>query len=296
MCPYLKNVFDPTLHDRLLKGELWLGRDLLKRAGLEDDLRGHLKMIDLLGQDILCLPISKERSFSKNLGYRYFDLRELKEAIKLSSFNSMALIDGPFQRLVKKMGLMKILTQWKRGKEFFKELEREEKEVLMLISYCLELSVDAIIIADDLAGENSTLVNPKDIEEVFSPFYIKAVLEIHQGHSYALFHSCGNIRLIIPQLVLYGFDGFAGIQHRSNDLITIKEKYGSALKLMAGIDSEIMEAEQLSSSAFKEFERIISSLARGGGFILSSSTGLYSGDFLERIRELYRIADSFFKN
>lgn len=293
----IKDVFFLTPQDRLLKGELWLGRDLLKRAGLEDNLKGHLKMIDLLGQDILCLPISRERSFRNTLGYRYYNLRELEEAIKLRAFNSMVLIDGPFQRLVEKVGLMKILTQWKREKnEFLKELEKEEKEILMLINYCLELSADAVIIADDLAGENSTLVNPKDIDEIFSQFYIRAVSEIHQGKSYALFHSCGNIRLIIPQLVLYGFDGLAGIQHRSNDLIAIKEKYGPTLKLMAGIDSEIIEVKELSSQALKEYERIIRSLVRGGGFILSSSTGLYSGDFLERIKELYRIADSFFKN
>ncbi len=293
----IKDVFCLTPQYRLLKGELWLGRDLLKRAGLEDNLKGHLKMIDLLGQDILCLPISRERSFRNTLGYRYYNLGELEEAIKLRAFNSMVLIDGPFQRLVEKVGLMKILTQWKREKnEFLKELEKEEKEILMLINYCLELSVDAVIIADDLAGENSTLVNPKDIDEIFSQFYIRAVSEIHQGKSYALFHSCGNIRLIIPQLVLYGFDGLAGIQHRSNDLIAIKEKYGPTLKLMAGIDSEIIEVKELSSQALKEYERIIRSLVRGGGFILSSSTGLYSGDFLERIKELYRIADSFFKN
>jgi hypothetical protein len=41
----------------------------------------------------------------------------------------------------------------------------------------------------------------------------------------------------------------------------------------------------------EEYQRLIRSLVSDGGFILCSSSGLNSGDFLERIQELYRIAD-----
>ena len=142
-----------------------------------------------------------------------------------------------------------------------------------------------------MAGERSPFVDPHDIQDLFSSFYIQAVSEIHSRHSYALFHSCGNITLLIPQLVSYGFDGLAAIQHRSNDLISIKEKFGSSLTLMAGIDAEILEAREISVSGLEEYKRLIQSLSSGGGFIICSSSGLYSGDFLERIQELYRIAD-----
>jgi len=117
------------------------------------------------------------------------------------------------------------------------------------------------------------------------------VFEIHSGHSYALFHSCGNIMSLIPQLVSYQFDGLAAIQHQANDLISLKEKYGSKLVLMAGIEAEVLGGEEISLSGLKEYERIVHSLAPDSGFILCSSSGLYSGDFLERIRKLYRIAD-----
>jgi hypothetical protein len=225
-------------------------------------------------------------------GYRYFSLKELEEASRTRDLFLIALIDGPFQTLAGKKGLMKILTTWKRErKEVSSEYERERVEVDILIKRCLELSVDAIVIADDLAGERSLFVDPNDIQDLFSPFYIQTISEIHSKNSYALFHSCGNIMILIPQLVSYGFDGLAAIQHRANDLISIKEKYGSSLTLMAGIDAEILEGGEISLSGLKEYERIIRFLAQGGGFIICSSSGLYSGDFLERIQELYRIAD-----
>lgn len=62
---------------------------------------------------------------------------------------------------------------------------------------------------------------------------------------------------------------------------------------MAGIEAEILEAGEMVLSDLKEYERIVRSLSSGGGFILSSSSGLYSGDFFERIQELYRIATSY---
>ena len=88
----------------------------------------------------------------------------------------------------------------------------------------------------------------------------------------------------------------AAIQHRANDLISLKEKYGSSLTFMAGIEAEMLEAVEMSLSGLKEYRRLVRSLSQGGGFILCSSSGLYSGDFLERIHELYRIADELFNH
>jgi uroporphyrinogen decarboxylase len=291
----VKKAFEHHSVERLPRGELWLGTDLFKKMNLEDDLRGHLALISRLGQDVLCLPLSDVRSMNKDLGYRYFSLKELEEASKMDSLFLAALIDGPFQRLADKKGLMKILAEWKQERnEIAKEYEKERIEVGLLIKKCLERSVDAIIIADDLAGDRSLFIDPQDIQALFSPFYIQAVSEIHRVHSYALFHSCGNITNLIPQLVSYGFNGLAAIQHRANDLIAVKKKYGASLALMGGIDAELLEAGQMSSSSLEEYERLIQHLSQGGGFILSSSSGLYSGNFIERIQELYRITDTFF--
>ena len=288
----VKQAIEHNLPDRLPRGELWLGTNLLKKANLEDNVKGHLALIKHLGQDILCLPLSNDLSINKARGYRCFSLKELDEASKMSDLFVMALIEGPFQRLVGKKGLMNILVEWKREMdEFEREFNKERADVDVLVKRCLELSVDAVILADDLAGEHSPFIDPNEIRDLFSSYYTQMVSEIHSRHSYALFHSCGNITLLIPQLVSFGFDGLAGIQHRTNDLVSVKEKYGSCLTLMAGIEGEILGVGEISLSELKEIIRLVKSLAPGGGFILCSSSGLYSGDFLERIQEIYRITD-----
>ncbi len=290
----VKKAFGNRCGTYLPRGELWLGTDVLKKADLEDNLRGHVTLVKRLKQDILSLPVSEDMSINKSNGYRYFSHQELKEASGINDLFLAALINGPFQRLVDKKGLMKILSEWRRGRHgISKEYEKERIAVDALIKKCLELPVDAIIIADDLAGERFPLIDPHDIQALFSPFYIQTVSEIHAGHSYAFFHSCGNITRLIPQFISYRFDGLAAIEHRANDLRSVREKYGSSLTLMGGIDVDILEAGEIPSSTLEKYESLLRYLSLGGGFILCSSSGLYSGNFLERIQELYHLADGF---
>jgi hypothetical protein len=288
-------AFEHRSPGRPPRGELWLGTELLRKANLEDNLEGHRALIKRLGQDIMCLPLSRDKAINKDLSYRYFSLQELEKASRMDDLFIMSLIDGPFQRLAEKRGLMNILTGWKRESlEFAKAYKKEQEAVDALIRQCLELSVDAVIIADDVAGEQAPFVGPHDIQNLFSPFYTHAVSEIHAAHSCALLHSCGNITTLIPQLISYGFDGLAAIQHRTNDLISLKNLYGSNLTLMAGIEAEMLESEKMPLSGLKEYERLVQTLSPGGGFIICSCSGLYAGDFLERVQELYRIADQLF--
>jgi uroporphyrinogen decarboxylase len=188
--------------------------------------------------------------------------------------------------------LMACLTAWHRDQQEMRAAYAKEGAVAAtLIRECLELSVDAVIIADDLAGESALFFDVDVIQTLFAPFYTQAIAEIHGGHTYALFHSCGKIQQVIPHLIAWGFDGLAAIQHRANELISIKEQYGASLTVMAGIEGEMLAPRAMARADVEEYKRLVQALRLGGGFILCSSTGLYAGDFLERIQELYRIAD-----
>ncbi len=294
----VKIAFQHLQTDNFPKGELWLGADILKNAGLEDNLNGHIKLIGQLKQDLICLPTAHEPFLNKALGYRYFHVDAIQEALASTDLFVMAIIDGPFQKLVGKIGLMKVLTGWiSEKKAFLEAYENERADVEDLLSRCLEYPVHGVVIADDLAGDRSTFLNPLHIERFSSPFYARAVSKIHAAQSLALFHSCGSISKIIPQLLSHGFDGLAGVQNRTNDLISLKARHGSRLVLMAGIDGEILEKEGLSPSDIEELGDLVHALSRNGGFILSSSCGLYSAKFFERIKAIYRsvLIDAFSK-
>jgi len=283
-------AFQRLQKEYLPKGELWIGADILERAGVDDNLDGRLKLIKGLGQDMICLSTAREPYMNKALGYRYFPVSAIQEVLDATDLFVMAVIDGPFQRLVEKGGLMRVLTGWVREREnVLKAYEDERADVETLLDRCLEHPVHGVVIADDLAGDQGTFFDPLDIKRFFTPFYDRAVSKIHEAHAFALFHSCGKISKIIPQLLSHGFDGLAAVQDRTNDLVSLKARYGSQLVLMAGIEGEILEKEELSPSDLENLGGLLHSLAQNGGFILSSSCGLYSGRFLESIPAIYHL-------
>jgi len=57
------------------------------------------------------------------------------------------------------------------------------------------------------------------------------------------------------------------------------------------MDAHIPEAEALTEARRREFGRKVKSLGKGGGFILSSSCGLNSANSLQRLQELYSVAE-----
>jgi uroporphyrinogen-III decarboxylase len=274
--------------EEIPKGELWLGTDILETAGFEDTLPGHIRLTEQLRHDTICLPIAHEPFMNKTLGYRYFPVGVVREALKATRLFVMAVIDGPFQRLVEKKGLVEILILWARRREdFLDAYERESARVEDLINRCLEHGIHGIVIADDMAGDTGLFLSPRDIERFSSLFYARAVSKIHAAHAAAFLHSCGRISAIVPQIISSGFDGLAGIQHRTNDLISLKSAQGSRLVVIGGIDGDLLEKEELSRHDIEGLKKTISALSRNGGFILSSSCGLYSGRFLERMERIY---------
>ena len=288
----VQKAFQHQPTTRIPKGELWLGAELFKIAKLEDNLQGHIELIERLGQNLICLPISNEVTINRTLGYQYFTINDLTEASQITDLFLIAILDGPFQQLTEKYGLMKLLTGWMRERDMIiEQYKQEEKKFQKLLAQVLEAHIDAVVIAEDLAGEQGPLLNPDEMQEYFFDFYVQAVSEIHRKPSYALLHSCGKITTLLPQIVLYGFDGLAAIQHQANDLINLKKQYGSRLTIMAGIEANLFEKEKIPPSSLAQYKNILQSFAPDGGFILSSSTGLYASNFIDRIQELYRIAD-----
>lgn len=288
----VRAAFDHHDQQTLVRGELWVGKRPFQEFRIDDSLAGHLSLRNRLGMDLLFLPVSVPDFSFSSMDYQRFSVAEIEEAVKISDLFVAVIADGPFQRLVEKRGLLPLLTELKDDeKAVAGRFEEEAADMAVLLKQCLELNVGAVVVADDLAFQHSTYISPGDSEKLLGPLYFDAVAGIHAGGAYALFHSCGNITALLPQLVACGFDGLAACQTQCLDLVSLKRVYGSQLTFLSGMDADILEAESLTASQKKEFVNRLISLAQGGGFILSSSCGLYSRKSLQRLQELYGIAE-----
>ena len=282
----LKSIMDAKDRYPIPRGEVWIGSAFLKRAGLDDTLDNHFRLATQLGHDMVCLSVSEEPHDNRSLGYRYFEPRELGPALRERTRFLVAVIDGPFQRMVNKKGMMDVLMNWIRDREStLRAYVAEQKIVLNLIGHVLEKGVDGIVLADDLAGEQAPLINPLDLDKVCTPFYMQAVPFIRKAGVLVFLHCCGNLQQLLPLLKSWNLDGLAAIQIGKNDLGLLDTELGGLF--LAGIDATLLDANVPSPDEMEALKRFVAQFAEQKRLILCSNCGLYKADFLERVQHIY---------
>ena len=287
----LKQVLAKKDVNALPKGEVWLGSRLFERAGLKDTVENHILLVRRLGQDVVCLSICDVPADKPDLGYRYFSPGELAAVTDGSDLPVLAVIDGPFQEMVNKVGMMRVLTDWIRNPQaLYGAYKMEKRGALDMIRQCLDLGVDGIVVADDFSTERGPLVNPADIDSMCRDFYAQAVAAAHRAAVPLLLHCCGNLFQLVKIFKTWRIDGFAAIQSNLNDLPDLYEKMGANVMIMAGIEAVMLEKDPPPEQAMERLGQVVASLASTGNFVLGSSCGLYDDDFLDRIQRLYEIA------
>jgi len=292
----LKTLIAKKSKNHIPKGEIWLGTELLKQAGLKDTLENHFQIADRLDHALVCLPVSDPQDPKPDLGYRYFDCTHIKRAAAVYDKPIFAAVDGPFQSLVNQMGLMRVLTDWTGNPNgIIDAYEAESEKALALISKVMEHRVSAVVITDDFSSDSGPFVSPSDIDTMCSPFYARAGKLIKESGAAVFLHCCGNLSQLIPTIKSWQIDGFAAIQSRANDLEKLYQAFDSNIMIMAGIESDLLDTDPspIAGAAKQHLEHVIETLGATGDLILCSSCGLYKGAYLDQIKTIYSIADSY---
>ena len=283
----MKSLLEKMGQCEVPRGELWIGSAFLARAGFHDTLDNHFRIATQLGQEMVCLPVLERPGQNAHMGYRYFEPGELTLGLKDRARFLVAIIDGPFQRMVNQRGLMQVLMSWTEERESMRgAYAYEQKIAIDLIDRCLEKGVDAIILADDLAGEKAPFMNPLVLDYLCTPFYSLAVSSIRAAGCFAFLHCCGNLKQLLPLIKSWNFDGLAAIQICNNDLNHLDMEIGGLL--IAGIEATLLETDVPSLDELENLNRITSRFGQQGRLILSSSCGLYRADFWGRLQRIYQ--------
>jgi hypothetical protein len=269
---------------KIPRGELWLGSAFLAQAGLDDTLDNHFQLAGQLGHEMVCLPVLERPERNVNMGYRYFAPSELGRDLRDRTRLLAAIIDGPFQRMVNRRGLMQVLMSWTEDQEStLAAYAVEEKIAMDLIDRCLEKGCDAIILADDLAGEQAPFINPLELD-MCTRFYCRAVPTIRAAGLSVLLHCCGNLRQLVPLIKSWKLDGLAAVQIGKNDIDLLDMEIGGFL--IAGIEATLLETDVPALEEMETLHRFVVRFAKQGRLILSSSCGLYRSDFWGRYQRI----------
>ena len=135
--------------------------------------------------------------------------------------------------------------------------------------------IDVISEADDYGTQTSQLISPRMFRKIFKPRLQTLFTRIHQLAPKAklFFHSDGNIRPILPDLIEIGIDILNPIQTsagKMSNLPELKKQFGKDLIFCGAIDTHRVLPFGTPEEVRAEVKRIIDVLGEGGGYMLAS--------------------------
>ncbi len=135
-------------------------------------------------------------------------------------------------------------------------------------------AVDVVGEADDLGGQATPLFSPRTYRELVKPLHAELVAFIRaRTRAKVLFHSCGAIRELLPDLVEIGVEVLNPVQVSAAGMETgaLKRDFGRDLVFWGGgVDTQGVLGSGAPERVRAEVRRRIDDLAPGGGFVFAA--------------------------
>lgn len=212
--------------------------------------------------------------------YRYefpspevFDNRTIRRWADESDFFVFAQLEGGFNGVYPFFGLTEFLVYCCTEPDCIKHF------VYSCIEYWLEMAKivvqaqpDAIMIGDDMAYNQGTMLSPQTLRELIFPAMKYEVRKLKEMSGLPVFLHCdGNINAIMDDIVDMGFDGLHSLQPSAGmDIERIKIEYGDRLCLMGNMDLNYLLPYGSPDEIEAQVRRLMNTIGRGGGYILST--------------------------
>ncbi len=130
--------------------------------------------------------------------------------------------------------------------------------------------IDLYLLISDLGSQTGPLISLAMFRQFVAP-YVKAMIDcIHGLGGRVVFHSCGKMRVFIPELIALGVDVLDPIQPVGPEMAPeqLKAEFGSRLSFHGGIDMQRLLPRGTVEEVRAEVERYCRVLGDGGGYIL----------------------------
>jgi uroporphyrinogen decarboxylase len=262
----------------LPRGELFIDRDFLTRF-FNRNPENHLVQLKSAAKlpGLSALGVDMNRDYPPSF---FSDLRRSR----LHELFLVGWLNGPVSGLIQEHGFIPAMLNLKRDQARFSSLgDTLLHRIQERAKQARENGLNALALADDIAGERGLFFSTEFFRKVVLPIYKKIAETIKESGLFAFFHSDGDIRRIVTPLIDAGYDCLHPIDHQAGlNLYDLKEEFSEKISFMGHLDLIAWDAEAIRreiEKAEKEFTR--------GGLILGSAGGLSGETKPEKLRLLY---------
>lgn len=152
--------------------------------------------------------------------------------------------------------------------------------------------LDIVFVGDDLAASRSPLMSPALYREIIKP-YQKIYFDFIKSHTKAklMYHSCGSIVSLIPDLIEIGVDILNPIQVNAADMDPkqLKQKFGDQLCFCGAIDTSRVMPNGSIDDVRDEVARRIDELGPEG-YILTAVHDIQADVPAQNVLAMYKAA------
>ncbi len=177
---------------------------------------------------------------------------------------------------------------WKVG-EVFKDFYQAQLDAVGDFIEWVELG-------DDLGGQNGPLISPAMYRSLLKPVHADIIRSIksHPSNPRVMFHSCGSIKVFIPDFIEMGVDILNPIQVAAKGIIPaeIKKEFGADLCFLGGVDSQHLMPTGTPEQVADQVKQRILEMGPGGGYVLAPSHNIGDDIPLENILSFFKSADT----
>ncbi len=207
------------------------------------------------------------------------------------------VVNGAFQTAMTQGEMMAFLMKIAAAPETVgAQLERLSERVTAAMAEGVAAGAHGIILADDIAYQQSTYISPTFVERHLLPVWRRQTAFARELGVPVFFHSDGNLKPVLSYIAAAGFDGLQCMEPSAGmDLVEIKKTYGGDLCLMGNIDPALLSEPDDPEGAGNLHEPLRSAVkdvmaaAAGGGVIFGTCSGLYEGMSPARVDYMYRL-------
>ena len=222
---------------------------------------------------------------------RTFDPTQVTRWKETTDYFVLATLNAGFDLGYELLGFERFMMWTIQARDIMKKYYEKLIEAnLSLALMSAEAGADAILIADDLAFNTGTFVDPTYLRSDYFPILKNMVMEIKKHDLPVFFHSDGDLRTVIPDLIDCGIDVLQSCDPNANmDIPTLKKEYGKDLTFMGNIDVDLLANGNV-DEVVNTTRNLIQDARSGGGFILGTSNVVASYCQPENLKAMYTVA------
>ena len=177
-----------------------------------------------------------------------------------------------FERAWSLRGMENLMVDFIQNPSFVHELFNKITDFnLKIIDNLINFPVNGIYFGDDWGGQRGLLMSPGTWRAFIRPYLQKMYGRAHDKGYDVFIHSCGNITVILDDLIEIGVDVFNPFQPEAIDVEGIIEKYSGKLAFYGGLSIQKTLPFGKPEDVRKEVDSRLKLAGKFRGLILSPS-------------------------